>query len=151
MSRLVWTIAIGASLCFLGCASSQRETAPGAESSGSSGLPLREGQDSLSRPIAALALGQDGEMLPIAAPALLDAPPLPTDRESLLAEAQKAASGGRKDDALSILDTLLVLEPSCAELLERRAELLQDAGEPEDAAADLERCCSLGRRSCCPK
>lgn len=93
--------------------------------------------------------GQDAEILPLIVPMASHEPFVPTDPASLLLEADKARNHGRIEEALSILDTLLILEPESADLLERRAALLKAAGKNDDAAEDLQRCCALERLSCC--
>jgi tetratricopeptide (TPR) repeat protein len=102
-------------------------------------------------PALKLGLDEDAEILPIGAPLPVDSPLLPTDRASLLVEAHKLSQSGRFEEALSILDTLLVLEPSSDELLERRAAVFLAAERRDEAAEDLKRCCALGRPSCCAK
>ena len=74
-------------------------------------------------------------------------PPLPTDRDELYALAREKLSAGELDEALAYVDTLLVMAPGDPELLEFRGEALVAQGHPEDARADFERCCELGRRS----
>ncbi len=76
-------------------------------------------------------------------------PPLPTGRDDLLAEARKALKAGNADEALAFVDALLVMHPDDAELLEFRGTTQMRLGMLEDAKVDLDRCCSLGRQSCC--
>ena len=116
-------------------------------------------------PVAPLELGGEGpggEMVPgLALPPGTSKPdqrrpgsaaPDPArvdDQEQLLAAARQALDEGRPADALAIIDVLVVLDPEDPEVLELRAGTLDQTGDREGAAADRERCCKLGRRSCC--
>ncbi|MFO8073332.1 MAG: tetratricopeptide repeat protein [Polyangia bacterium] len=71
------------------------------------------------------------------------------DRQQLLAAGRRALEEGRVDEAVSIADVLVVLDSEDAESLELRARCLKRAGDSEAAREDLERCCDLGRESCC--
>jgi hypothetical protein len=71
------------------------------------------------------------------------------DREQLLAAARRALEEDRVDEAVSISDVLVVLDPEDVESLELRARCLDRAGDEEAARDDLRRCCELGRESCC--
>jgi hypothetical protein len=75
---------------------------------------------------------------------------LPEDPAALRDKAREELEKGNIDDALSMIDVLLVLNPEDAELVEIRSDILLKKGLTEDAAVDRARCCKLGRPSCCP-
>ena len=77
------------------------------------------------------------------------APPLPEDAASLKKRAKAELLDGNTDDALSIIDVLLVMNPEDAELLEIRGDIMLKRDLKEDAAVDFKRCCKLGRQTCC--
>jgi hypothetical protein len=74
---------------------------------------------------------------------------LPEDRDELRKRALKEIEAGNTDDALSMIDVLLVMNPDDAELLELRGDIMLKKGLTEDAAVDFRRCCGLKRQSCC--
>jgi hypothetical protein len=74
---------------------------------------------------------------------------LPTDPRSLERRARDLVERGDCEAAMDIFDVLLVLAAAAAEILELRAGCLAGRPMPEDAAADLRKCCALGRQSCC--
>ncbi len=75
---------------------------------------------------------------------------IPDDPAALRDKAKAELEAGNVDDALSMIDVLLVLNPEDAELIETRSEILMKQGLKEDAAVDRARCCRLGRTTCCP-
>lgn len=52
-------------------------------------------------------------------------------------------------DVLSMIDVVLLLDPSDTEIREIRAKMLMKQGFQEDAAVDFDQCCKGGRPSCC--
>lgn len=75
-------------------------------------------------------------------------PPLP-GRSDLRETLDKALAEDRVDEAVATADVLALLFPGDAEVLELRARALSRRGEADAGARDLERCCELGRASCC--
>jgi hypothetical protein len=75
---------------------------------------------------------------------------IPTDSDALRSKAKAELESGNTDDALSMIDVLLIVNPDDAELFEIRSDILQKKGLEEDAKVDRARCCKLGRASCCP-
>jgi predicted Zn-dependent protease len=74
---------------------------------------------------------------------------LPEDRAGLLKAARKALRERKIDFALAIIDVLNLMNPDDPEILELRGDTLMEQGFKEDAMADLDKCCSLGRSTCC--
>ena len=70
-------------------------------------------------------------------------------QEELIADARKALDEGRPKDALAIIDVLVVLDPEDPVAIELRAQTLDRLGDLEGARDDRQRCCRLGRSSCC--
>ncbi len=77
------------------------------------------------------------------------APSMSTKKGDIFKQAQEALQRGNPDSALAFVDTLLVLQPDDTELLEFRGIVLMRQGHLEDALFDFERCCTLGRKTCC--
>lgn len=103
-----------------------------------------------------LAMGPDGEILANLMGARItlkegDGGPdeMPQDRDGLLKAAKKALGERNTDYALAIIDVLNIMNPNDPEILELRGNAMMEQGLKEDAEADLDKCCSLGRSSCC--
>lgn len=99
-------------------------------------------------------LSADGEILPnFMGPRITfkDGGPddIPQDRAGLLKSAKKAIGEGNIDYALAIIDVLHLMHPNDPEILELRGDAMMEQGLEEDAMVDLDKCCSLGRSSCC--
>jgi hypothetical protein len=73
----------------------------------------------------------------------------PQDRAGLLKSARRALKAGDVGYALAIIDVLNLMHPEDPEILELRGDALMEQGLKEDAMADLDKCCSLGRSTCC--
>ncbi|MDJ0764670.1 MAG: hypothetical protein QNJ97_16950 [Myxococcota bacterium] len=106
-----------------------------------------------ARPSMAESTG--GEMLPGLAlprkqPWQSDAAPaeLPNMNE-LVQMARNALDKGALTEALAIIDVLVITYPGEPEFLEMRGDALIGQGNREDGMADLDRCCGMGRQSCC--
>ena len=74
---------------------------------------------------------------------------LPKDRDGLLRTARKAIKAGDHAYAISVIDVVNLMFPNDPEILELRGEILMGQGLKEDAMVDFDKCCSLGRMSCC--
>ena len=74
---------------------------------------------------------------------------LPKDREGLLKTANKAFRDGDLAYAIAVVDVLNLMFPNDPEILELRGETLMGQGLKEDAMVDFDKCCSLGRMTCC--
>ena len=75
--------------------------------------------------------------------------PSKMDRNDVLAAASDALEGERYDEAASFGDVLLIMFPADPEALEIRGRALIGQGDEGGGREDLERCCELGRKSCC--
>lgn len=69
--------------------------------------------------------------------------------EDLFEKAKEAAKQGEMDEAFAIIDLLLLKQPDNLDYLEFRGMLQLRQGDVEDGNADLERCCRMGRQTCC--
>ena len=87
-------------------------------------------------------------LTPIPAP-LTDDDRLPEDPAFIRKEVTRLTDAGEFDDALPLIDVLLILNPNDLEILEIRGRILLREGFVEDSAVDLGRCCAEGRESCC--
>ena len=84
-----------------------------------------------------------------AAPDGGDGEGMPTEPEALKERARYALRTGNIDEAMAIIDVLLVMQPNDLEMIELRGDTLLNQGHAEDGNADLKRCCDAGRKSCC--
>lgn len=84
-----------------------------------------------------------------AAPDGGDGSVMPTEPEALKERARFALRTGNIDEAMAIIDVLLVMKPNDLEMIELRGDTLLKQGHIEDGNADLKRCCDSGRKSCC--
>lgn len=69
--------------------------------------------------------------------------------DDLFSRAQAAADTGEIDEALAIVDVLILQHPENMAYLELRGMLQIRQGQLEDGTADLKRCCGKGRETCC--
>jgi hypothetical protein len=130
----------------LGCGGTNN-TSGGGDSAGK--------QASIDDDIEVGPVEKDGEILGVLAlpkPLVKDgdeADPLPEGRDGLLGKAREELQQGHTDEALAIIDVLLVLHADDAEILQLRGVTLLKQGHMEDAMVDLKRCCEKGREDCC--
>jgi hypothetical protein len=85
---------------------------------------------------------------PIPAP-LSDKNQLSEDPVIIRAEISRLLAADNYDEALPMIDVLLILDDKDLEMLETRGRILLEQGFIEDGTVDLSRCCREGRRSCC--
>ena len=100
--------------------------------------------------VPGLAMPPQSEGAPTAAPGSSAPNPSRVERQEQLFEgARRALDEDRPNDALAMIDVLVVLDPEDPEAIELRARTLERLGDRDGSRADLERCCKLGRSSCC--
>jgi hypothetical protein len=128
------------------------ETAASTRGEPPSGMPKGDAEELPTLPSSTPLISEDDEIIPIPEMprvAVKGGEELPEDPAAVRKEAEHALENGNVDDALSMIDVLLVLNPEDAELVEIRSDILLEKGLPEDAEVDRARCCKLGRSSCC--
>jgi hypothetical protein len=107
-------------------------------------------QDTAQRPAAP---SLDDEIIPLLnpiPPSLSNDKFLPEDPAEFRKQLKDALKTDTpKEELLSMIDVVLLLNPQDLEMREARANILLKQGFAEDAALDFTLCCKDGRPSCC--
>ncbi len=135
----------------------------GAESADSTGEALKNprslpsqspvpgsGEDNLVKP---LSVPSEDEIVPLLnpiPPSLSEGKVLPEEPAAFRRQTVAALKTDiPKDELLTMIDVVLLIDPQDFEMREARAKILLRQGLVEDAAQDLRLCCEGGRSSCC--
>jgi hypothetical protein len=137
-------------ILWTGCAGQQSKAESGdLESVGKAGV--KTAPKAVPEHTPQMAQAPDGEMIPAlgSTSAKSNSAKLTGNRADLIREARKASSLGQLEEAIAMVDTLLVLVADDPEALELRGTLMEQSQNLEQAQLDFERCCAKGWSKCC--